>query len=134
MSEELQSYIFEKCAEVGLKPEIIVSVINKESKFDSNAIGDGGRSLGLMQIQPRWHSWRMEELGCTDLLNPFDNVTVGIDILGDLVESGEDEGKSIEWALMAYNGGESYADTLMSEGRISEYATEVLNESEKLGE
>jgi hypothetical protein len=132
LSEELQNHIFELCEAAGLEPELVIAVIHKESNFKSDAIGDSGRSFGLMQIQPRWYSQRMKELGCDDLLDPFDNVTVGIDILGGLVESGESEGKPIEWVLMAYNGGASYADNLMAEGRVSEYATTVLSVSEDI--
>ena len=128
MSEELQDHIFEQCEAVGLEPEIVVAVIARESMYDSDAIGDGGRAFGLMQIHPRWHSERMKELGCTDLLNPFENVTVGIDILGELYEvSG-----SVEWALMAYNGGDSYADSLVAEGRVSDYVKDVLGGAEEL--
>lgn len=129
MSEELQDHIFEQCEAVGLEPEIVVAVIARESMYDSDAIGDSGRAFGLMQIHPRWHSERMEELGCTDLLNPFENVTVGIDILGELYGSGDG---SIEWALMAYNGGDSYADQLVSEGRVSEYVKDVLDGAESV--
>lgn len=131
MSEALQDHIFEQCEAVGLEPEIVVAVIARESMYDSDAIGDGGRAFGLMQIHPRWHSERMKELGCTDLLNPFENVTVGIDILGELLESG---GGSIEWALMAYNGGDSYADSLVAEGRVSDYVKDVLGGAEELVE
>ena len=128
MSKALQDHIFELCAAVGLEPEIVVAVIARESMFDSDAIGDSGRAFGLMQIHPRWHAERMAELGCTDLLNPFENVTVGIDILAELLaESG-----SIEWVLMAYNGGQDYADALTAEGRISEYASDVLDGAEEL--
>ena len=132
LSEELQSHIFEQCEPIGLEPEIVIAVIYKESGYRHDVVGDSGRSFGLMQIQSMWHVGRMEELGCDDLLDPFDNVTVGIDILGDLMESGADEGKPIEWVLMAYNGGASYADTLMAEGRVSDYAKTVLNVSEEL--
>lgn len=127
LSEDLQDYIFGQCESVGIEPEIIIAMIEKESTYEADVIGDNGRAFGLMQIHPRWHSWRMEELGCTDLLDPFDNVTVGIDILAELIEIGAAEGKSIEWALMAYNGGEDYADSLISEGQISEYASDVMN-------
>jgi len=128
MSEELQSYIFKLCENIGIKPEIVIAMIDRESKFDSDIIGDNGRAFGLMQIHPRWHSERMEELGCTDLLNPFDNVTVGIDILGELLETGG----SIEWVLMAYNGGEGYADSLVAEGRVSDYVKDVLGGAESV--
>lgn len=122
LDHELQDHIFALCEEKCIDPAIIIAMIDKESKFDIDIIGDKGKSYGLMQIQPRWHKERMEELGVTDLLDPYQNVTVGIDILAELLESG----KSLEWALMAYNGGHSYANRLEAEGRLSTYADYVL--------
>lgn len=128
LDEDLQTYIFELSEGIGIDPAIVIAIIEKESNYDASAVGDHGRSLGLMQIQFRWHTARMAELGCDDLLDARQNVCVGIDILADLLG----EGKSIEWVLMAYNGGHTYADRLASEGRVSEYAAEVLKMTEEL--
>ncbi len=128
LDEDLQTYIFELSENIGIDPAIVIAIIEKESNYDISAVGDHGRSLGLMQIQFRWHTARMAELRCDDLLDARQNVCVGIDILADLLE----EGKSIEWVLMAYNGGHTYADRLASEGRVSEYAAEVLKMAEEL--
>ena len=83
-----------------------------------------------MQIQPIWHSERMNKLGVTDLLNPYQNVTVGIDFLAELLE----EGKGTAWALSAYNGGPDYADDLFENGTTSKYAVEVLENSGRMKE
>ena len=123
LSEDLQDHIFEVCEERDIDPAVVVAIIEKESVFNSSAIGDRGRSFGLMQIQPRWHYGRMESLGCTDLLNPYQNITVGVDYIAELFESG----KSLEWVLMAYNGGCSYANKKASRGEISGYVTRVLS-------
>lgn len=128
LDEDLQTYIFELSEDIGIDPAIVIAIIEKESNYDASAVGDHGRSLGLMQIQFRWHTARMAELGCDDLLDARQNVCVGIDILADLLE----EGESIEWVLMAYNGGHAYADRLAGEGRVSEYAAEVLKMAEEL--
>lgn len=128
LDKDLQTYIFELSEDIEIDPAIVIAIIEKESNYDASAVGDHGRSLGLMQIQFRWHTARMAELGCDDLLDARQNVCVGIDILADLLE----EGESIEWVLMAYNGGHAYADRLASEGRVSEYASEVLKMTEEL--
>lgn len=128
LDEGLQTYIFGLSEDIGIDPAIVIAIIEKESNYDASAVGDHGRSLGLMQIQLRWHTARMAELGCDDLLDARQNVCVGIDILADLLE----EGESIEWVLMAYNGGQVYANRLASEGRVSEYASEVLKMAEEL--
>lgn len=128
LDEDLQDYIFLLCRDHNIKPELVISMIKKESNFNSSSIGDNGNSYGLMQIQPRWNQSRMESLGCTDLLDPYQNITVGIDLLSELF----DTGKSVEWVLMAYNGGTSYANRKEKSGEISNYAYTVLNNSEKI--
>lgn len=128
LNEELQAHIFKLCDERGIDPRIIIGMIETESRYTSSAVGDSGNSLGLMQIQPRFHYGRMEEFGCYNLLNPFENVTVGIDIFADLYESSG----SIEWSLMAYNGGPAYANRLFESGTLSNYVYSVLAVSEGL--
>lgn len=130
LDEGLQSFIFQLCEERNIEPSMVIAVIQRESQFNSQAIGDNGKSLGLMQIQPRWHQGRMEKLGCTDLLNPYQNVEVGIDYLDELMSYGY----SIEWVLMAYNGGPSHAHSKMAEGVVTDYAATVLSNSDILKE
>lgn len=130
LDEELQVFIVNLCEEHHIDSAIVFAMIDHESDFDADATGDGGNSLGLMQIQPKWHKDRMQKLDCTDLLDPFQNVTVGIDYLAECL----DKGKGVEWALMAYNGGASYANKMAKKGIISDYATEVLANSETLKE
>lgn len=130
LEEPLQDRIFELCEERGIDPAIIIAMIERESRFRPSIKGDHGRSYGLMQIQPKWHQKRANELGCPDLLNPYHNVTVGIDLLGDLIETGG----SLEWALMAYNGGAAYANRLAARGEVSDYAKAILSNAEKFYE
>ena len=128
LDDELQDYIIETSEERGVDPAIIIAMIKRESQFDIDIIGDRGKAFGLMQIHPRWHSDRMEKLGVTDLLDPYQNVTVGIDIMAELL----DGGKSVEWALMAYNGGYANANRHIKAGTLSGYATDVLEFAEEL--
>lgn len=128
LDESLQDHIFELCEARGIDPAIVIAMIGKESRYNPQTVGDHGNSYGLMQIQPRWHRARMEKLGCDNLLDPYQNVTVGIDLLGVLMSTG----KSIEWALMAYNGGSSYANRKAAQGAISSYAQTVLQRSKEI--
>ena len=128
LEDDLQTYIFEQAEERGVDPAIVIAIIKRESNFDILAVGDEGNSLGLMQIQPRWSVDRRKELECDNLLHPYQNIKVGIDILADLME----EEETLEWVLMAYNGGNAYADRLTKEGRVSEYAKKVIEMSEEL--
>lgn len=125
LSEDLQNYIVETSYNYGIDPAIIMAMIDRESDFITHQIGDGGNSYGLMQIQPRWHQERMNRLGVTDLLDPYQNVLVGIDYLAEML----DTGNGIEWALMAYNGGQAYANRLHTTGQVSTYAVGVLEGS-----
>lgn len=115
LSAEVQDVIFAECERYGINPAIVIAMIERESRFNANAIGDNGNSFGLMQIQPRWHSKRMEKLGCNDLLDPIQNIKVGIDYLGELYN----RYGNIEKALVAYNKG-SYT------GTITNYATSIM--------
>jgi soluble lytic murein transglycosylase-like protein len=64
----------------------------------------------------------MERLGCTDLLDPYQNVIVGTGFLAEqLIRYGGDMGK----ALVAYNAGHY-------KGTITRYATEVMAKAEEL--
>lgn len=128
LEKDLQRLIFELCEKRGIDPAIIVAMIFRESSFRSNIIGDSGNSYGLMQIQPKWNRDRMNELGCNNLLDPYQNVKVGIDCFADYY----DQSGSITWALMAYNGGPTYANRLTREGRVSQYAKNVLSYAETI--
>ena len=123
LSHELQDYIISTCRDYAVDPAIVMAMIKKESNYNPDNIGDGGESYGLMQVQPKWHSKRMQKLGCTHLLDPYHNVTVAIDYLAELlVKYDGDYGK----ALTAYNQG-SYR------GTVTDYAKAVLNNAERIG-
>ena len=127
LDKDLQLFIADLCEEYHMEPELVLAVIGQESNFNAHAIGDGGDSLGLMQVQTKWHSDVMQQLECDDLLDPYQNVTVGVTILKDLLDKG-----TLEWALMAYNGGETYANQKLMTGQISDYAEAVILLTEEL--
>ncbi len=119
---ELQDYIRELCDEYNVDMPLVLAIIGQESNYDTSAIGDDGQSQGLMQIQQRWHSSRMERLNVTDLMNPRQNVTVGVDLLAELIS----EEKGWEWAVTAYNAGIEKADFNRDMGVLSEYTQSVM--------
>lgn len=128
LSEQLQDHIFEECEKNGIDTALVLAVIWQESQYDASAVGDGGSSVGLMQIQERWHEDRMERLGCTDLYDPYQNITVGVDLLAELYNTNPD----IYWVLMAYNGGIDYANSMVAADSQSIYAVEVVNTATEL--
>lgn len=121
LATELQLHIIAEAESHGIDPAIIIAMAWKESTYRTDAVGDGGNSYGLCQIQPRWHYSRMQKLGCTDLLDPYQNVTVAIDYLCELLN----RYGSIDKALTAYNRG-SY------NGTVTSYANTVMAKAEGL--
>lgn len=121
LDHDLQDHIFAECEKHNISPAFVIAVIEHESSFRTSVAGDDGKSFGLMQIQQKWHQGRMERLGCTDLRNPYECVTVGVDFLAELFHINPD----VYWVLMAYNGGMSYANKHWPKGNISNYAKEI---------
>lgn len=99
----------------GVDPNVVKAIIVEESGGNPNAVGDGGESIGLMQIQPKHHQKRMEELGIVSLFDPQENVILGCAILSDLY----DKYGNYEDALSVYNSGntedgKAYAERILS--------------------
>ena len=122
LEPELQDYINQLCDDYNVDMPLVLAVIGQESNYNAGALGDDGNSIGLMQIQPQYHQQRMDRLGVTDLLDPYQNVTVGIDLLAELIN----ENKGAEWAVTAYNAGAAAADYNKTIGIRSEYVESVL--------
>lgn len=122
LSNGLQLYIIGLCEEKHIDPAIIFAMCFRESSYNPSAIGDNGDSIGLMQIQPKWNYELMEELGCLDLLDPYQNVTVGIHIFEEKLYQYYGD---IAKALTAYNRG-------FYEGIVTQYALNVLATAEEL--
>lgn len=99
----------------GVDPNIVKAIIVEESGGNPNAVGDNGESIGLMQIQPKHHKKRMEELGIVSLFDPQENVILGCSILSDLY----DKYGNYEDALSVYNSGNT------EDGKA--YAERILN-------
>lgn len=128
LDDELQRYIYDLCADHHISPTIVFAIIAAETggTWDAELRGDGGNSVGLMQIYAAYHQDRMERLGVTDLTDPEENIAVGVDVLAELMQYGE----SMEWVLMAYNGGPTYAYQMEELGAVSQYAEKVLTLAE----
>lgn len=112
---ETNNHIDKMAKRYGLDSRIIKALIEEESGWLSSAEGDNGKSVGLMQIQERWHKERMKRLGVNDLYDPGQNITVGCDILSELLN----KYGNYKDALSAYNSGNT------KDGRA--YAERILN-------
>lgn len=126
LSTDLQDHIFAECEKYGVDPALVMAMIKSESTFKASVVSSRG-AQGLMQIIPKWHTARMASLGCSNLFDPYQNVTVGINYISELIGYG----RSVEWALMVYNGGFAYANSNYADGVISSYARKILADKEK---
>lgn len=118
---ELQQGIYDICEKYNVQYELVMAMIKKESVYVVDCVGDNGDSVGLMQIQEKWHYELMEELGVSDLTDPLGNVEVGAALISSYIE----ESGNVEYALMKYNGGAAYADRMTEAGKVSDYAQEI---------
>lgn len=98
---DMQDKIKTISSEYGIEYELVLAIIEVESNYTVDCIGDNGNSLGLMQIQPRWWGKVMSAIGTSDLLNGVENVETGCAILKCLYLQNNDTRK----VLNAYNTG-----------------------------
>ena len=130
LSKELQDYTRKICEEYGNVDETLVyALIKQESNFRVEALGDNGKSKGLMQIQEIWHKERMKKLGVDSLMTAKGNIRVGIDILSEKIDKYNDLGK----ALTAYNAGDGGAyKYYFSKGiYANDYAKKIIKNKDK---
>lgn len=98
---ELQHGIRELADRYEVSFELVLAVIMTESSGKVDTIGDGGASVGLMQIQPKWYGDLITDTGLS-VDKPIENVELGIRILLGFIE--ENNG-SLDRALKQYNSG-----------------------------
>ena len=94
----LLRHVHREASRAGLMPEIVLAVIEVESRFDRYAISDAG-AQGLMQIMPFW----LDEIGKPgdSLFNMRTNLRLGCTILRYYMDL---EKGNLTRALMRYNG------------------------------
>ena len=133
LESETQWAIFEQCGQDTDLFCAVMAIATVESGFDPQMVGDGGDSIGMMQINTRWHTGRMEALGVTDLTDPVQCAVVAIDYLLELEEITEAE-PGDHRLYVGYNAGPSRAkrtsSTAYSE-MVMEIYQEYIGEMEK---
>lgn len=127
---DLLDHIQGLCADYVIPVELVLAVIETESCYEADAVSPVG-AIGLMQIIPEFHEDRMNRLNCTDLFDPYQNVTVGMDFLSELIDKYDG---SFHKALTAYNYGQKGAnDKFFGQGTYqTEYSLKVLETTEKI--
>lgn len=122
LDAELQQWIYDYCISKNISPSLVMAIIEKESDCDSSSVGDSGESIGLMQVQSKWHNERIEQLNVTNLEDPQQNIMVGVDYLIELFSINPE----VEWVLNAYNGGQAYADRIQNASISTDYSRYIL--------
>ena len=106
-------------------------MIERESCYKYDAVGDGGVSIGYLQIGEKWHKDRMEAEEVSDLKDPYGNIRVGLNFLQELSSRYADSGMNC--VLMAYNMVESGAKKCWNNGTYStEYSRGILARAEEI--
>lgn len=131
MDIKLQEKVFAICKEEGVSFPLVMAIIKNESDFNPDAVGEDG-DMGLMQVVPKWHRNRMENLDITDIMEPEQNVRLGVSYLKECLKN---HPGNTSLALMAYNMGEERASELIKQGVYeSDYATEIEETMEMYNE
>lgn len=102
----------------GVPISLVWAIAEKESNFDNYAVGDDGDSIGMFQVNTKWQTERMEELGVekADLIDTENCALVAIDYMAELFQI------KGSWAFvaMAYNEG---AESALAKWRKGTYRT-----------
>lgn len=123
LSDSLQRYIYEICADENVPVTLAMAMIEHESGFDPEAVSPTD-DYGLMQINAVNHEWLKEEYRCADMMNPYQNVFCGISIISSYI----DKYGELDKALMAYNMGNYGAQKAWKNGVTSiAYSEEILS-------
>lgn len=101
LDADMQCQIYELCERYEIAYGLVISIILTESGCRIDCIGDGGNSIGLMQIQPKWWQGLADAEGL-DIYDPVDNVHLGIIILMNALEDNQGD---LFRALKQYNSG-----------------------------
>jgi soluble lytic murein transglycosylase-like protein len=96
--DQILHHVHCEARRVDIPPEIVLAVMDVESRFDRYAVSSAG-AVGLMQVMPFWP----RELGMSNeqLIRIGDNVRMGTTILGYYLRK---ERGNYQRALQRYNG------------------------------
>jgi soluble lytic murein transglycosylase-like protein len=122
LSTELQDFIRYTSEEYGVPYELVYAIIQVESSFRPSVISSSN-DYGLMQINKINHEWLKDELGLTDILDPYQNIQAGTYIIGLQLNATDGD---LVLALMRYNCGASGARKLWEKGIYSTAYTDKV--------
>ncbi len=124
----LQEAIFEMCHYDINRFCAVMAIAFSESRYNPDAVGDNGQSIGMMQINTAAQADRIQALGVTDLTDPLQNVAVAVDYLLWLEDNlGSADPYSKHAIYMAYNMGLTGCREALQNGiSCTNYSTSTL--------
>jgi hypothetical protein len=129
LSEETQTYLYNRCQSEGISFDFMLGLIEQESEFNRNCISPTG-DYGLCQINVAANQELIEKKRIYSILDEYHNIDCAIEILVDLFEKYEEP----SLVLMCYNMGKTTAQNLWRQGRWeSKYSVSVLQKAWQQG-
>lgn len=124
--EEIRIYCEEVGEQFDICPELLEAMAYQESRF--NPTVSNGKYYGLMQINVKIHSKRIERYGYTaeDMFDPYKNLVVAADYLAELYELYSDENPIV---LCLYSGNWKAVSKYKEYGFMPDYVEDVLTRS-----
>ena len=122
LSAEEQITLQRVCDEDDVCYEFALAMIESESRFQKDALGDRGRSVGYFQInKANWQRWKDKGL---DVYEPMDNLQIGVHMLHELAEKYTDPYE----VIICYKAGEGRGKKLYEAGKFktSQYDCEAI--------
>ena len=94
---------YDAASRYSISPSLVLAIISRESTFNPRATSGYG-AQGLMQVVPRFHMEKLQEVRATtaeaSLFHPETNIAVGTRILAEYMEAES----SLPRALVKYSG------------------------------
>lgn len=90
--ERLISFATETAQRYGIRPELLVGLIESESGFDPEAVGDGGKAVGIAQFHPQ----TAEEYGVSDRNDPYQSIDAAAAFLADKIKQKGSEQAAVD--------------------------------------
>jgi soluble lytic murein transglycosylase-like protein len=124
LSDSLQRYIYEICADEGVPVTMVLAMIEHESGFNPEVVSSTD-DYGLMQINAINHERLEDKYRCANMTDPYQNIFCGVSIIGSYLERYEGDYTK---ALMAYNMGDYGARKAWDSGITStRYSERILS-------
>lgn len=131
LSNSLQRFIYEVCADNEVPVTLVLALIEHESRFNPEAVSSTG-DYGLMQINEVNHKNLEERFRTADMLDPYQNIFCGVKILSEYIKKYEG---NYSKALMAYNMGSYGAEKAWkNEIKSTKFSDSILTLFEKYEE